>query len=136
MDLWRQGRGRPVDRGVLEQCGAVSAVFIDRAAELAERVEGDGEAFLRALRDGALGHFRLNKMEELERELIEEGCIDVRERLDGEERRRLTLQRTAAHGPVDAGDLSRVVGWLESAAGGDGPRPSAEVQRTSRVEAT
>ena len=133
---WRQGRGRPVDRGVLEQCGAVSAVFIDRAAELAERVEGDGEAFLRALRDGALGHFRSSKVAELERELIDEGCIDVRERLDGEARRRLTLQRTAAQGPVDAGDLSRVVGWLESVAGGGGPRAPAEAQRKSRAEAT
>ena len=134
VDLWRQGRGRPVDRGVLEQCGAVSAVFIDRAAELADRLKGDGEAFLRALRDGALGHFRSSKVAELEGELIEEGCIDLRERLDGEERRRLTLQRTASQGPVDAGDLGRVVGWLESAAGGGGTRAPAESQRTSRVE--
>ena len=134
VDLWRQGRGRPVDRGVLEQCGAVSAVFIDRAAELAQRLEGDGEAFLQALRDGELGHFRLSKMEELERELIDEGGIDLRARVDGEERRRLTLQRTASQSPVDAGDINRVVGWLESAAGGAEPLPPAESNRTSWAE--
>ena len=131
VELWRQGRGRPVDRGVLEQCGAVSAVFIDRAAELAKRVEGDGEAFLQALRDGELGHFRLSKMEELERELIDVGCIDPRPRLDGEERRRLNLQRSASQSRVDAGDINRVVGWLESAAGGAEPHPPAESNSAS-----
>ena len=136
VEVWRQGRGRPVDRGALEQCGAVSAVFIERAAALVERLEGDGTAFLRALRDGALPYFYASKIEKLERELIDDGYIDLRDRLDGEERRRLTLQRTASQGPVDAVDLSRVVGWLESAVGGGGTRTPAESQRTSRLGAS
>ena len=117
VDLWRQGRGRPVDRGVLEVCGAVSAVFIDRATELAGELRGDGEALVRALRDGALEHFRSRKVDELERELIDEGYIDPRERLDEEERRRLSLQRAAPESLAEADDVNRVLSWLEAAAG-------------------
>ena len=118
VDLWRQGRGRPVDRGALEVCSAVSAVFIDRATELADELRGDGEALVCALRDGALEHFRSRKVDELEQELIDEGYIDPRERLDGEERRRLTLQRAAPESSAQADDVNRVLGWLETAAGG------------------
>ena len=121
VELWRRGRGRTVDRGVLEQSGAVSAVFIDRTADLAARRQGDGEALLRALRDGELEHFRASKAEELEQWLIDEGYIDPRGRLDGDERRRLTLQQAAPGKPDDAGDLRRVVDWLESAALRAGP---------------
>ena len=115
VELWRQGRGRPVDRGVLEQSGAVTAVFIDRVTDLAEQVRGDGEALVRALRAGELEHFRASKAEELEQWLIDEGYIDHRARLDGDERRRLTLQRAAPETPDDAGDTSRVLDWLEGA---------------------
>ena len=118
VDLWRQGRGRPVDRGVLEQSGAVTAVFIDRVAGLAERVRGDGEALVRALRAGELEHFRASKADELLHWLTDEGYIDPRARLDGDERRRLTLQRAAPETPDDAEDTNRVLSWLEAAAGG------------------
>ena len=43
IELWRQGRGMPVDRAVLDQCPAVAPVFLDRAAELAGKLDGDGE---------------------------------------------------------------------------------------------
>ena len=119
IELWRQGRGRPVDRGVLEQSTAVSATYIDRAADLAARVGGDGEALVRALRAGELGRFRTRKIDELERWLADEGYTDDQERLIGEDRRRLTLQRIAA--ATDADDVNRVVSWLEaSAAAGEG----------------
>ena len=134
--LWRQGRGRPVDRGVLEQSGAVSAVFIDRAAALAEGLQGDGEALVHALHAGALELFRTSKANDLRHWLSDEGYIDPRRRLDGDERRRLTLQQAAPETPDDAGDLHRVLDWLEGAVGGGGdsarlgdtsPPPAAEV---------
>ena len=118
VDLWRQGRGRPVDRAALEQCGGVSAVFIDRVAELAERCGGDGESLVQALRDGELEYFRTNKIEELERDLIDEGYIDPRDRLGTEARRRLTLQTAPPGSPEGAGDLGRMLDWLEGAARG------------------
>ena len=116
IELWRRGRGRPVDRGVLEQCAAVSATYIDRAAELAARVRGDGEALVGALRAGELGRFRSSKTDELEQWLADEGYTDDQERLTGEDRRRLTLQRVAPATPADAADVNRVVSWLEASA--------------------
>ena len=118
IESWRRGRGRPVDRGVLEQSGAVTPVFIDRAADLAARLQGGGEALVRALRAGELEHFRASKAGELEQWLNDEGYVDPRSRLDGDERRRLTLQRVAPESPASADDVNRVLSWLEATAGG------------------
>ena len=120
VELWRQGRGRPVDRGVLEQCSAISATFIDRVADLAVHVRGDAEPLLQALREGKVDRFRTRKIDELEQWLAEEGYTDDQERLSGDDRRRLTLQRAAPETAADATDVNRVVSWLEAndAAGG------------------
>ena len=125
VELWRQGRGRPVDRGVLERCSAISATFIDRVAELAVRVEGDAEALLEALGEGAVDRFRARKLHELEQWLADRGYTDDQDRLTGEDRRRLTLQRAAPGMEVDAGDVNRVVSWLEA---NDAAGNGAEVQ--------
>ena len=126
-DLWRQGRGRPVDRGALEQCAAISDVFIGRVADLAASLNGDGAALVRALRDGKLDRFRASKADELEQWLADEGYTDDRERLAADDRRRLTLQRVAPATDADAGDVNRVIHWLEGAAGNQGrDRQSAE----------
>ena len=122
VELWRRGRGRPVDRGVLERCSAVSATFIDRVAELAAHVRGDAEVLVRALRGGVVERFRVSKLGELEQWLADEGYTDDQDRLTGEDRRRLTLQRVAPATDADAGDVNRVVSWLEAndgAGGGD-----------------
>ena len=121
VELWRRGRGQPVDRGVLEQCSAISATFIDRVADQAALVGGDAEALLHALRDGKVDRFRSRKTDELEQWFAEEGYTDDQERLTGEDRHRLTLQRAAPETAADAADLNRVVSWLESndAAGDD-----------------
>ena len=136
VELWRRGRGRPVDRGVLEQCPAVSATFIDRVADLAARVRGDGEALVQALRAGEMDRFRSRKIDELQQWLADEGCTDDQERLIGEDRRRLTLQRAATGTAADADDVNRVVSWLEASAAsgedtGDRGGSSGDVERTS-----
>ena len=121
VELWRQGRGRPVDRGVLEQCPAISARFVDEVAELAARARGNGEALVVALRAGEIDRFRSRKSDELEQWLADAGYIDDQERLNDADRRRLTLQRTAPETAADAADGNRVVSWLESSdAAGDG----------------
>ena len=125
VELWRQGRGRPVDRGVLERCSAISTIFIDRVAELAVRVEGDAEALIEALRAGAVDRFRSSKLDELERWLADEGYTDDQDRLSAEDRRRLTLQRAAPTTDADAGDVNRVVSWLEA---NDGTGNGADIQ--------
>ena len=125
VELWRQGRGRPVDRGGLEQCPAVSATFIDRVAAVAVQVRGDAEALLQALREGEVEHFRTRKRDELEQWLADRGYTDDQERLTGEDRRRLTLQRAAPATTVEAADVNRVVSWLEAS---DGTGNGADVQ--------
>ena len=114
VELWRQGRGRPVDRGVLEQCSAISATFIDRVADLAGRVQGDGESLVRALRAGEVERFRRSRIDALEQWLADEGFTDDQERLSDEDRRRLTLQRLAPESAAEASDVNLVVGWLEA----------------------
>ena len=125
VDLWRRGRGRPVDRGVLERCSAISATFIDRVAELAAHVRGDAEALVRALRGGVVERFRASKLGELEQWLADEGYTDDQDRLTGEDRRRLTLQRVAPATDADAGDVNRVVSWLEA---NDGAGNDADIR--------
>ena len=138
IELWRQGRGRPVDRGVLEQCPAVSATFIDRVAELASRMNGDGESLVRALRDGEVERFRLSKTDELEQWLAGEGYTDEQERLTGADRRRLTVQRAVPGTAADAADVNLVVSWLEASsadggAGGDRGAASTVIARMKRA---
>ena len=114
VELWRQGRGRPVGRGALEQCPAISSTFIDRVADLAARLQGDGEALVQALRAGRVDRFQTRKIDELALWLADEGYADDQERLTGEGRRRLTLQRAAPETEFDAGDVNRMVSWLEA----------------------
>ncbi len=114
-DLWRQGRGRPVDRAVLDECDAVSDIFLDRAADLAMKLDGNGEALVRALRAGDLKGFYSSKTIELDEWLADNGYTDDAVTLGPEERRRLTLQRVAPPTRTDADDVNRVVDWMESA---------------------
>ena len=114
-ELWRQGKGRPVDSVALDQCPAVSDVFRDRAADLAKELAGDGKALIRALRAGCLKHFHTSKTDELEKWLADKGYVDDAVTLEPEERRRLTLQRVIPPTPTDADDVNRVVDWMESA---------------------
>ena len=114
-DLWRQGRGRPVDRGVLERSGAVSRKFIDAASDLAHQLEGDGGAVIEALRKGTLRGFRAAKTDELESWLIGEGLTDERPILSANDRRRLTPQLLAPDTDADVNDINEVVAWFEAA---------------------
>lgn len=114
-DLWRQGRGRPVDRGVLERSGAVSSKFIDAASDLVHRLEGDGRAFIEALSKGMLRGFRTGKTEELENWLAGEGFTDESPILTAQDRRRLTLQLSAPDAEANVKDINDVLGWLEAA---------------------
>ena len=113
-ELWRQGRGRPVDRVALEQCPAVSDTFLDRAVGLAHELQGDGQALVQALRGGRLKGFYTSKINQLHEWLADMGYIDDAVILESKERRRLTLQRVVPDVQADAGDINMVVEWLES----------------------
>ncbi|REL37756.1 hypothetical protein DYD21_08215 [Rhodohalobacter sp. SW132] len=84
LKLYRQGRPRPIDRGVLEESGAVSDSFIDAVSEKLEELNSDPAKLLEALRNGEISGFRTNKMDELENYLLEQGYLDTREPLQRE----------------------------------------------------
>ena len=113
--LWRRGRGKPVNRIALEQSDAISDRFMDRVAKLAESINEDGKALLKALREGQVSGFRTGKIEELERWLLAEGYTEQEAMLPAAERWRLTLQLAMANPDADADDVNRVINWLESA---------------------
>ena len=112
-DLWRQGRGQPVNRATLEQCGTVSTRFIDGMSELADKLQGDGAALIDALRQHRLPRFQSSKTEELEQWLTDEGYIDEQAKLYAEERCRLTLAAVTPPGGEDAADINQLLAWLE-----------------------
>ena len=113
-DLWRQGRGRPVNRAALEQSGAVSARFTDQVAELADALQGDGFALVNALREGRVARFHTSKADDLEQWLADEGYTDAQHRLPLDERHHLTLAEVAPPSE-EATAISQFVTWLEAA---------------------
>ena len=111
ISAWRRGRGKPVDRTALEVSGLVSGAFIDRIAELAASLKGDGAALIKALQSGQVPRFRASTVRSLEQWLKSQGYIDTENPLNQEERERQTL--------LEAGDcaspeeIRQVVHWLE-----------------------
>lgn len=75
-DAWRIGRGRPVDRTVLEESGAVSAAFTDRVTELAGSCHGDAASIIAALEDGQISRWRSSNTDQLRTFLEEHGYLD------------------------------------------------------------
>ena len=112
---WREGRGRPVDRIALEQADGVTAAFIDRVADFADKLGGDGTALVDGLKTGSISRFRSEKAHELEAWLVDQGYIDRAEILNGGGRRLQALQMAAADPRSDPADLNRAIDWLEAA---------------------
>jgi len=98
-EYWNKGRGRLVDREVLEDSGALTDRFIDNVALIAAELGGDSEKLLDTLRsreDSRLKGFRTNSLENLERYLRENGYVDEHPVLNEEELRLLALASPAA----------------------------------------
>jgi len=108
--LWRQGRGKKVDRVALEFSGLVSPAFIEAASQLAESLDGDGAQLLDAL--PGLPRYRRQKVTDLKDWLEEEGYIDPADVLSRQERERRVL--VAAAGQAEPGEVRLVVQWLEA----------------------
>lgn len=101
---WRQGRGEPIDRGVLAASGAVTERFLPEVTELAASLGGDARALVEALAGGAVKGFRRDKLEQLEAYLSDRGHLDDRPVLD---RGGLRERAAAAVAPeLAAGDLA------------------------------
>lgn len=81
---WRQGRGEPVDRAVLEASGAVSSAFIDEVSQLSESLDRDAHLLIENLRAGQVRRFRTAQIDALEGYLTECGCLDDQPVLDAD----------------------------------------------------
>lgn len=104
LDAVRIGGGKPVDRAVLLDSGAISATFIDRVTDLAREKGGDAKALVTALRDRVIPGFQQRKLDELHTYLAEQGYLDERERLSPEQ---IRTEALAAGGPdLQAGNLT------------------------------
>jgi DNA repair exonuclease SbcCD ATPase subunit len=109
---WRRGRGKTVNRIVLESSGGVSETFIDRVSELVDSLDGSAEALIRDLRAGEISRFRSNHTDELAQWLEAEGYLDPDEVLSCQDRERSTLLDVAGHATLE--DTRQVVRWLEA----------------------
>jgi hypothetical protein len=101
---WRQGRGRPVDRGAVVGSGAVTEKFLDRVCDLADELHGVAAALVEALRGGAVPRFQRTKIDQLEEYLEAEGHLDFRDPLDESALRAAALRELAAE--IEAGHLA------------------------------
>lgn len=99
-ELWKQGRGRPVNREALEHSGALSDRYLDDVVAIADELDGDPERLLTALgasKDPRLKGFRKNSLESLERYLRDNGYLDDQPVLSESELRLRALAGPAAN---------------------------------------
>jgi hypothetical protein len=98
-ELWKQGRGRPVDREALEESGALSARYLDDVVAIAEEQGWDPERLLAVLqtsKDPRLSRFRRASADDLEQYLRDHAYLDDQPVLTEPEVRLLALASPAA----------------------------------------
>ncbi len=110
----QQGRGRMVDRGVLEAAPAVTQRQLDGVSELADQVGHDARRILEGLQQGEVKGFRKSKIEQLEEWLLDQGYLDPRPRLSEDERYRRALGVSSENSQADI-SISQLTQWLEAA---------------------
>jgi energy-coupling factor transporter ATP-binding protein EcfA2 len=99
-ELWKQGRGRPVDREALEHSGGLSDRYLDDVVAIADELDGDPEKLLAALgasKDPRLKGFRRSSFDSLERYLRDNGYLDEQPVLSVSELRLRALASPAAN---------------------------------------
>ena len=96
VEAYTVGRGKAVDRDVLEASGAVSGNFIDKVSALADQVDGDPDALLDGVPD--ISHFRQDKVDELRAYLRDEGYLDPRPKRPDDQIRSAVVDTYCQHG--------------------------------------
>jgi len=85
LELYRQGRARPIDRAVLADSDAVGDAFMEKVNEKLQELNGDPVALVEALRNREVPRFQASKADQLENYLIETGFIPIDNPLSQEE---------------------------------------------------
>ena len=118
IEAWRVGRGRPVDRNVLDASGAVSPVFSDRMAALAHEADGDARRLLHAVDTGAVPRFWDRNRGRLEEWFRENGYLEDAPALDQPALERRVAAAFSAHGAPDELALDEAAKLARSMAAG------------------
>ncbi|WP_299269479.1 ATP-binding protein [Halorientalis sp.] len=119
VETYTVGRGKPVDRDVLEASGAVSDTFIDEASALANRVDGDPERIIDGLPD--ISHFRQDKIDELQNYLRDEGYLDPRPKRPDDQVRSVVVDTYCQHGLAPTTAAKAADGLLDRVAADSEP---------------
>lgn len=98
VESWSVGRGKRVDRTVLEESGAITETFIDRVSELATELNGDPEAIVSALHEGKVSRFQSGKATELEEYLEANGYLSQTDPLEPEVIKTRAVSQFTANG--------------------------------------
>jgi hypothetical protein len=112
IEAWRIGRGKPVDRSVLEEADGITANTIDRVSDKAEEVGHDAGALMRALEDGEVHRYQAGQREALKEWLQNHGHLPNREPLVSDERRQRLLQHFGERGSIE--EVQAQIDWLET----------------------
>ncbi len=125
-ELWKQGRGRPVDRDALENSGALSERFLDDVVAIAKELDGNPETLLTMLetnKDPRLKGFRRSSADSLVLYLRENGYLDDRPILNEDELRLRALATPAANELPEGIASECLHRWWAWAAGSSEPGP-------------
>lgn len=85
IELYKQGRPKPIDRQVLNESGAISPKFIDQVADLLNQQNNNPLHLIEALKNGAISGFRTNKADELAHFLEHDDYLPTTEPIKQEE---------------------------------------------------
>jgi DNA repair exonuclease SbcCD ATPase subunit len=96
VDAYTVGRGKAIDRDVLEAIDAVSDNFIDEVSELADQVDGDPDALLEEVPD--IHRFGSRKTEKLRKCLRDGGYLDPRPTRPNDQIRSAVVDTYCQHG--------------------------------------
>jgi hypothetical protein len=102
---WRIGRGKPVDRSVLESSGAIGERFLPEVSQLAKDLGGDARRLLEALSEGRVPRFLQRNREKLQQYLAENDYLDENEPIPVEtvkQRARIEAFANRDDGLIDA----------------------------------
>lgn len=77
-EIYRIGRGQPIDAEVLAASGAVTDTFMDEVSALAADLDGDPDALLEALANKQVPRWQQNKTDQLRDYLESAGYLDPR----------------------------------------------------------
>ena len=128
-EAWRVGRGKPVDRRVLQDSQCVSKTFIDELSDLAREQNGDARAIIAALEDGKVARWRANNTETLREYFETNGYLTDDSPLSSNELRARVI--TAVVDDVDAGhidlkSIDRIIASLPQQCVSESPESEAK----------